>query len=294
MPDLGSRRRPAFTLIELLVVIAIIAILLGLLLSAVQRVRESAARTKCQNNLKQIALGAHLYQNTYKRLPAGWATTTATQPSPGWSWASIILPYIEQGTLYGPNGANVDPLGNTGSTVNAYTTVKIALYRCPSDIAPDLNGNYQGFATSNYVCNREVLGPDASNHPAPLTLEKIRDGASNTFLFGEREGVVNLAAVWVKSSVSTSSFEGRPGYAINPQPVSPATSFTTRSAERLAYSSSHPGGSQFAMGDGRVIFLINAVDADPTDLHTNFPAHNTNYTLQKLQHPNDKLPVVIP
>lgn len=299
--------RRGFTLIELLVVIAIIAILIGLLLPAVQKVRESANRTKCQNNLKNLALGMHLYQDTHKKLPTGWLTSIdgTIAPNPGWTWATLIMPYIEQGNLYSQLGvpAPQNVSATSGPQTAALVTLcstRIALYRCPSDILPDLNTAPSwavDFATSNYVCNREVLGPgrtNGSNVPDALSLDTIRDGASNTILLGERDGIFNVGAMYVRSTTTTASFEGRPGYGINPRP-NPITNppFNTGNNERLAYSSGHTGGAQFAMGDGRVIFLTESIDADATDTHVNFPALNTNFTLQKLQHPNDRRPVSI-
>src|SRR5437879_1325618 len=105
MRSAKSSKRPAFTLIELLVVIAIIAILIALLVPAVQKVRESAARAQCQNNLKQIGLALHSYHDSNKRLPPGYRATAgyidgANDTAPGWGWATFILPQIEQTTIY--------------------------------------------------------------------------------------------------------------------------------------------------------------------------------------------------
>src|SRR5438876_6476271 len=93
MIHFSPKRRQGFTLIELLVVIAIIGVLIGLLLPAVQKVREAANRTTCKNNLKQIALGLHMYNDTNGSFGTGYSSTF-------WAWSSFLLPYIEQGNLY--------------------------------------------------------------------------------------------------------------------------------------------------------------------------------------------------
>ena len=153
-------RRPAFTLIELLVVIAIIAILIALLVPAVQKVREAAARSQCQNNLKQLALACVNYEGAYKRFPRGNerpASASFVDGDNGASWMFIVLPYMEQGAYH-------DQVRAAGTLANGLTLgivppkSVLPFTRCPSDYWERSDPKY-----CNYVGSS---GPQCNNPPA--------------------------------------------------------------------------------------------------------------------------------
>jgi prepilin-type N-terminal cleavage/methylation domain-containing protein/prepilin-type processing-associated H-X9-DG protein len=157
-----SRPRRGFTLIELLVVIAIIAILIGLLLPAVQKIREAANRMKCSNNLKQICLAAHNYQDTNGLLPPTvmhWAQSGAIDDynqNFGPNWAVLLLPFIEQDNLYRQYQQSItNYMTNGDSGWRNMRGTKIPMYLCPSDTGSNVLANAAGggWARGNYGAN---------------------------------------------------------------------------------------------------------------------------------------------
>jgi prepilin-type N-terminal cleavage/methylation domain-containing protein/prepilin-type processing-associated H-X9-DG protein len=208
-----SKTRPAFTLIELLVVIAIIAVLIGMLLPAVQKVREAANRAQCLNNLKQIALAAHNYHDVASRFPTGGRLPVYVggRPTGGTNLWVELLPYFEQDNLqkkwdYSDNRHNV--AGGMNST--QAQVIKILI--CPSDPLPEAvvqhtSANWLApfwcwgyYAMSSYCGNAGTRSVHPGSPPAfpgiardgifwinsSVRLTDISDGTSNTFLFGER------------------------------------------------------------------------------------------------------------
>ncbi|VTR97924.1 Prepilin-type N-terminal cleavage/methylation domain-containing protein OS=Singulisphaera acidiphila (strain ATCC BAA-1392 / DSM 18658 / VKM B-2454 / MOB10) GN=Sinac_0208 PE=4 SV=1: N_methyl_2: SBP_bac_10 [Tuwongella immobilis] len=237
-------RRNGFTLIELLVVIAIIAILIGLLLPAVQKVREAASRMKCQNHLKQLALASHNYESAQGRYPAG-VMMLAFPSAPRFRGITLFValaPYLEQGNIT-QDWNLTDPLVNTsipapGPTSRTATVVPIFL--CPSDrIAqnPVNSGSNRWYALTSYGGNGGsrsydpavatndgiffVIGPGSQTAPngQPVRLADVTDGLSNTALFGERSHVdANndaAAAVVTPPSGSFANPMGNLGYWAN-------------------------------------------------------------------------------
>jgi prepilin-type N-terminal cleavage/methylation domain-containing protein/prepilin-type processing-associated H-X9-DG protein len=221
--------RSAFTLIELLVVIAIIALLIGLLLPAVQKVREAAARSKCTNNLHQIALAVHSYNDTIGRLPHNNSPNTFGygDGDRSWSWLAMILPNVEQGPLYNLTNSGGQSLATPGTssggslpcplpTFNSHLTVhstRINTYLCPSDPQGGVtsfnraNGstssgagatNYKGVSGSNWAWGSYTNnGPTGNNNglDAGDGMFYRHDGHRPLTLLGVTDGLSNTLMV---------------------------------------------------------------------------------------------------
>jgi prepilin-type N-terminal cleavage/methylation domain-containing protein/prepilin-type processing-associated H-X9-DG protein len=207
-----ARSRRGFTLIELLVVIAIIAILIGLLLPAVQKVREAAARMKCQNNLKQMGVAMHAYESANQRFPSGGATgANSCTGCSGWgySWMAVLLPYMEQDPLWQKLAAvaAANP-GYTGNPMTYIANITISTYRCPSSTLPVGVANSGASQAADYTaiagCVNSGMGTGQADSGAltygisnnngvmyassTTRIADITDGTSNTMVIGEVGG----------------------------------------------------------------------------------------------------------
>lgn len=266
---------PAFTLIELLVVIAIIAILIALLVPAVQKVRAAAARTQCENNLKQMGLAMHGHHDNFKYFPPGFDANK-------WGWAVYLLPYLEQQPLW-------NALPRTAAiSVTPLTAQQLSVFVCPADgTDPVVSPFFSGYAKSNYVISEQVSD---GNSKIPMAL--ITDGTSNTLMIGERDTMNQIGGLWAgrdttPAGVGVASVMGRPNWPINTKYAGGATCCAADAGgTRFAWSSLHSGGANFVFADGSIHFLRDTIACDPAQMNAAKPAQ-ANFPLQNLYFRDD-------
>jgi prepilin-type N-terminal cleavage/methylation domain-containing protein len=282
-------RRTGFTLIELLVVIAIIAILIGLLLPAVQKVREAANRGKCLNNLKQLALAAQNYHDVNQHFPGAiyLYSVSAMPPIQGYTVFVSLLPFLEQQNLY-QIWNFADPRLN-GSTSTSPAATMLSVLVCPSDVisqnpypAPKPPGTFWGITSyggnggsqsSPTATNDGVfyaVGPASSPVLSPVRIADVTDGLSNTLLFGERyHRDVNFDAAgggtdpiagygWWGTFHGVTDIVESAAAPLN-YLVPPGGGANAVNMRINAWGSGHVNGANFARADGSIGFIANGI-----------------------------------
>ena len=308
-----ASRRQGFTLVELLVVIAIIGILIGMLLPAVQQVREASRRITCSNSMRQITLSAHNYESAHMHFPAGIRTRdfdTADEDSQmealtehGLNFTATLLPFLDQTS----QGSAIDQMIRRfgiirwweGGTDHAQTV--LSFFLCPSDVLGDVNTvRPNDHAKSNYVgvcgniLERDLLGYNdisefddnrSGDISSPLRklnakfpgilfvnsaveMGEIIDGTSNTFIMGERDGVLledgnftrgaatwtgTNQAHWMNQCLGPTSRE--PRFTIN-------STIDDGTARWYPFASQHPNGANFSRADGSTAFVPDTIDGE--------------------------------
>jgi prepilin-type N-terminal cleavage/methylation domain-containing protein len=295
-------RARAYTLIELLVVVAIIAILIGLSLPAIQKVREAAARLKCQNNLKQIGLALHTHHDAHEKFPTG---LNDQPPYANWSWMAMLLPFYEQenlfraadawahGTTY-PDQKNV--WGSAITPANPAMGTRMPLFNCPSDarqerLVPAAQWGLHPtskFAPSGYLGVSGIARFDAVTaaqlgiffRTSATRVTDISDGTSNTLMVGERPPSANQYYGWWFAGAG-SDFHGTGDVLLGVREINYAVGVgcplskvglqpgkVNDNCDQAHFWSLHAGGCNFLSADGSVRLLSYEANAILPELST--------------------------
>jgi prepilin-type N-terminal cleavage/methylation domain-containing protein len=289
-----------FTLIELLVVIAIIAVLIALLLPAVQQAREAARRSQCKNNLKQLGLALHNYNDVVNKLPSNGMTTGGCCSTGAAGALVMLLPYIDQAPLYNTINFTATPDWRTGLACSAptpYYQTTLTVLRCPSDTSPltyvpngatygtwatasyglstgsQFNGGNQcgSYGGNQFGTGSVTLASDAN--PANVSgiysrggysarFADITDGLSNTIFMGEIRSECSDHAQQGWAQLNTNMFSVAAPINYNTCPQGPGTGCNNNQAwnTSMGFKSLHVGGAQFLMGDGSVRFVSENIN----------------------------------
>jgi len=303
-----------FTLVELLVVIAIIGILIGMLLPAVQAVREAARRSECMNQVRQLPLAALNHESALMRLPNGAEHSSLVgqnndPQSLGWGWRTKILPYMEQGNIF--DGLDLSVACNTSTNV-AFVEQSVGAFICPSDqLLADARHPISGveMPMSSYLGNGGSIewsfvqtnpftdgilmrSPDL-NHRG-ITLGDISDGTSNTFFCGETLSYAALqgnpfvwdpamyAATANGTTASRTLSQVRTGHG----QFNPDWETASDTILRNSYASNHTGGAVFAFMDGSTHFIADSIEHNQLT-NTQWAAGELRGTYQRLFSRND-------
>ena len=271
---MNTQKRRGFTLIELLVVIAIIAVLIGLLLPAVQKVREAANRMNCSNNLKQIGLALHGYHDAYQRLPfaAGGQLMSVF---------TAILPHVEQDPIarrYDPSRRPSDPPNRE------IVSQPLKVYLCPSmpvPRVPPAATNYSSYgacagsvyawadtAPAVYGAFDGIIFRQTPANPSPIRLMDITDGTASTFLVGEMSYNLYDPATGTRDNGNAAWPMGYPSCSFGTTYVPMNTKVIVPTSDPVwrektgtaAFRSDHAGGCNFVFADGSVRFVRDGID----------------------------------
>lgn len=274
--------RRAFTLIELLVVIAIIGLLVGLLLPAVQAARESGRRAQCVNNLKQIGVALYLFEGVHKTFPSGYVSkfdSNGNDTGPGWGWASMILPYVDESATHGQLHFDL-PIEDAKNTARG---ISLPVFICPTDEvktvwhakARDAYGNYIAnicdVAGANYVGMFGVSEPGVDGEGiffrnSHIGLKQITDGVSKTIAVGERSHALG-EATWVGSVTNAVLYPEDIDTVAQPVTEHGSGMVLAHAGEGIGpggpgadvnqFYSLHGPGANFLFADGHVTFLAS-------------------------------------